>query len=88
VQAWILDEDEPAPLADLAADAAVDRMLGRRVRLARRARGLTQAQLAAALHVERPLITRLELGSRSASAGRIRALAVALAVSPGYLLGL
>ncbi len=43
----------------------LDRLTGRDIRAARKARRLTQAQLAAALHVHQSLIAKIETGDRS-----------------------
>jgi transcriptional regulator with XRE-family HTH domain len=51
----------------------------------RLARGLTQAQLARAARVPRPNLSAIERGARDVTLRTLRALAVALDVSPGTL---
>lgn len=66
----------------------IDRMIGERVLLARRRRGLSQEALAAQTTIARSVIARLERGKQTVSAERLKALARALGVSADYLLGL
>ena len=54
----------------------------------RQAREMTQAQLAEQLGVERPWVTRVELGQLAPTPGRLRALAQVLNCCPSYLLAL
>jgi len=63
--------------------------LGRRLRQVRRAKDLTQEQLAAKSGVNAITISRLESGDASKAYARtVRDLAQALGVSADYLLGL
>jgi transcriptional regulator with XRE-family HTH domain len=77
---WLVDADAGAP----------DRVtLGQRLRAARLARGLTQAQLATIVTVNVSYLGRLESGrSRTPSFVLLGALAAALDVSPTWLVGL
>lgn len=74
-------------LAPIPPDDYVAALLGARVRLAREARGLTQAQLAEVLGLQHPWISKVERGLLQPNPGRLRALAVVLDVCPTYLLG-
>ena len=58
---------------------------GQTVRLWRAHRGLTQAQLAQAAGLPRPNLSAIERGRREVSLGTLRALAVALEITPGTL---
>lgn len=58
---------------------------GQTVRLWRLTRRLTQAQLASAAGVPRPNLSAIERGKREVSLTTLRALAVALEVTPGAL---
>jgi transcriptional regulator with XRE-family HTH domain len=60
--------------------------IGRRIRAARTARGLTQAALAEATAVEEPTIRALEAGRRGPSIETLVAVAHALDVHAGVLL--
>lgn len=53
-----------------------------RIRAARRAKGLTQAKLAAACHVSRSRIAMVERGARSVSPSFLPCLAAVLGLSP------
>lgn len=72
----------------IAPDDYVLAQLGSRVRVLRLARGMTQAELAQQLGVERPWVTRVEGGQLAPTPGRLRALAQVLACCPSYLLAL
>lgn len=62
--------------------------LGQRVRQAREAAYLSQADLAAKLHYKSPsTIARVESGENDLTQSKIAAFAAALDVSPGFLLG-
>lgn len=60
--------------------------LARRLRVARQAAGLTQAQAAAELGVSRPLLIAIEKGTRTATAGELARLAELYQTSLGELL--
>ncbi len=60
--------------------------IGRRIRTARNARGLTQAVLAEAASVEEPTIRAIEAGRRGPSVETLVAIARALDVHAGILL--
>lgn len=72
----------------IAPDDYVLSQLGARVRVLRQAREMTQAQLAEQLGVERPWVTRVELGQLAPTPGRLRGLAQVLNCCPSYLLAL
>jgi transcriptional regulator with XRE-family HTH domain/Zn-dependent peptidase ImmA (M78 family) len=59
--------------------------VGDRVRQARLARGMSQAQVAEFLRIQRTAVARIEAGERQVSALELFALADALGVSPGLL---
>jgi transcriptional regulator with XRE-family HTH domain len=65
--------------AELTDDArALLRMIGRRVRLARLTRELTQAELAAAAGMSRSFLSLIEHGSHGVDIVRLQRLAIAL----------
>lgn len=72
----------------IASDEAVAQVLGARVRLIRKARGLSQAQVADQLGVQHPWVAKVEAGRLSPSPGRLRALCQTLLVCPSVLLAL
>ena len=66
---------------------------GERVKLARREKGLSQADLAAKLQIEgvvieRDSISRIEIGTRFVADYELAALCSILDVTPSYLLGI
>lgn len=63
-------------------------MLSSRIREARRAKGLTQAQAAAALHINQATYSGYETGKRQPDALKIKQIAALLGVTGDYLLGL
>ena len=67
-------------------DRYVLRVLGGRLKVLRKQRNLTQAQLAEQLGVEHPWVSKVEGGNLSPSPGRLRALCVVLNVDPAVLL--
>lgn len=62
-------------------DEALLARIGARLQAARAARGLTQAQLAEAIHIEPVTLSRYETGSRGASVSVLDAAANALGVT-------
>jgi DNA-binding XRE family transcriptional regulator len=75
-------EELPAELAD--------RIYARQehpVRIVRQYRGMTQAALAAAAGLSRPYLTEIETGRKEGSVQAVKALAEALRVEAGLLLG-
>jgi transcriptional regulator with XRE-family HTH domain len=68
-------------------DPSVLRSFGERVRALRRARGLTQAQLAEAAELQTPAISRIESGQLGVSTSSAVRLARALGVSVAELFG-
>lgn len=58
----------------------IDTTIGLRVRIARKAKGLTVAQLAEAIGVRQPQLTRLEMGNEGWSAARLSAVALVVGV--------
>lgn len=58
----------------------IDTTIGLRVRIARKAKGLTVAQLAEAIGCAQPQLTRLEKGNEGWSAARLSAVALAVGV--------
>lgn len=62
-------------------------MNGSRLKAARRALGLTQAQLSARLGIDQGFLSRLESGGKRPSLDVLDALAKELGVSAAYLLG-
>lgn len=61
--------------------------MGRRIRAARTAAGLTQAELADRTGMSRPNVTNIEAGGQELPAGRLVAVAAALGTTAGQLLG-
>lgn len=68
-------------------DRAINELVGARVRAARRARNITQAQLSAASGVTIPAISELESGRRTLRLPAFLRIARGLDASPSYLLG-
>src|SRR3990170_696431 len=64
-----------------------DSAFGQRLRLARKRMGLTQVQLAARAGVNQGFLSELERGRRGASVSTVRALAGALGLPEGVLVG-
>lgn len=64
----------------------VARVLGARVREMRKARGLSQADLADAAEMHRPNVARLEIGTNLPTLDTIALVAAALGVAPSELL--
>jgi transcriptional regulator with XRE-family HTH domain len=62
--------------------------ISRRLRQAREARGMTQAEVARAAHLEPSAVAHFESGRREPSARNLRALCRAVDVSADYLLAL
>jgi transcriptional regulator with XRE-family HTH domain len=62
-------------------------MIGPRLKSARNASGLTQAALANLIGTSQSYIAQMEADGREPSMGRVRGLAQALNVAPGYLIG-
>ncbi len=62
--------------------------IGERLRAAREARGVTQAQLAEALGTTRQQVYKYETGQQSMTADRLAEVCRVLSVSADYLLGL
>lgn len=58
---------------------------GQTLYLWRRARGLTQAELARRTRLSRPNLSAIEQGKREVTLGTLRALAVGLGIRPGML---
>lgn len=63
-------------------------MLSSRIREARRAKGLTQAQVADALHIKQATYSGYETGKRQPTPVTISKIAALLGVTGNYLLGL
>lgn len=71
-----------------AVSACVDPHIGRRVRSARKACGLSQQEVAQLAQMSRTSLVQFERGEQSVSVERLRTLALVLSVSSDYLLGL
>lgn len=56
------------------------------VKILRKFRGLTQAELATAANISRPYLTEIETGKKNGSITAMQSLALALKVEPGILL--
>lgn len=67
--------------------ASVRAQVGARIREAREAAKMTQAQLGAAAGVTRSMIEHLERGRADTTVTRLVAIAAALGLEPGVLLG-
>jgi DNA-binding XRE family transcriptional regulator len=70
-------------------DDILDQLIARNenpIRILRKFRGLTQAELAEASGLSRPYLTEIERGSKEGSIGAFRGIAAALHVNPGLLL--
>lgn len=67
-------------------DRYVLRVMGGRLKVLRKRRGLTQQQLAEQLGVEHPWVSKVEAGKLSPTPGRLRALCKVLNVDPSVLL--
>jgi transcriptional regulator with XRE-family HTH domain len=80
-----LENHLPNPIAE--ADA-LDKEIGGRLRLARRARGMTQSDLARSLGVTFQQVQKYERGTNRVSSSALLLMSKALEVSPGELLGL
>jgi transcriptional regulator with XRE-family HTH domain len=63
-------------------------VIGQRIREKRRAKNLTQSQLATQCGFDYPIISNLERGQQSVHAERLGYIAQVLEVSTDYLLGL
>jgi transcriptional regulator with XRE-family HTH domain len=63
-----------------------DDKVGARIQRARKARGLTQQQLANRAHLSKSLVSKIEAGDRAATGGVVQTIATALAVRPDVLL--
>ena len=63
-------------------------MIGARISIARKARGLTQEELAGALQVHKQTVSRWERGARSPNGEEIRGLVQTLGCSANFILGL
>jgi len=63
------------------------KLMGDRIHMARRARGLTQKELAGLCGFPYQVINRVEQGHQDLYAQRLRSIADALATSTDYLLG-
>lgn len=74
-------------MADVAADTPLDRNFQERLRAAREAKGLTQADVANRLGVTRPSYTAIETGKASPSLTTIYKVAKALKIDAAELLG-
>jgi len=66
----------------------LQRVMGSRVRLLRRGRGLSQAQLAEVLGCRQAWISKLESGQSRTSPSQLRSLCLVLGVSADHLLSL
>jgi len=60
--------------------------LGKRIKAAREKRGLSQEELAAAAHISRGYLARLEIGRHDPTVGTLERIARALRVKIGDLL--
>lgn len=65
----------------------IDRQVGERMRRRRILLGLTQDQVADALHISYQQIQKYETGANRVSAGRLAQIAEVLEVQPGYFFG-
>lgn len=72
----------------LAAEDAYNRAMGRRIRIARKRKGMNQATLAALLNLGRTSVVMIEKGEQRVHAQLLVRLATALGVSANELLGL
>lgn len=66
----------------------VDPSIGRRVRSARKACGLSQQEVSQLAQMSRTSLVQFERGEQSVYVERLRTLAIVLSVSTDYLLGL
>ena len=69
-------------------DAIVRRLLGARLGLIMRQRGVSQQQLAQHLEVHRSAVSRWCSGERDPNPGQLRSICLLLAIDPSLLLGL
>ncbi len=79
-------QNEPESLPDFVLDM-IAAGAQHPVKILRKFRNLTQVQLAAAAGLSRPYLTEIETGKKTGSIGALKALAEALQVSPGLLMG-
>lgn len=69
-------------------DAMVRRLLGARLGVIMRQRGISQQQLAQHLEVHQSAVSRWCSGERDPNPGQLRSICVLLAIDPALLLGL
>lgn len=66
---------------------AAQKMVGKRIREARKMAGLSQKQLADLLNLHRPSVSEIEAGNRSVRADELRRIAEILDVRVSWILG-